>query len=342
MNKAKQFHIPGKLFLAGEYAVTLPGQPAIIAPVDRGLTIEVQTNPDKQASLSLLSDQYEGAYQTNWAEVKNIQSADLATGSWTFVRAALAIFMQGNTDLDFTELPAIQLTISSSMKAKEGKLGLGSSAAVTVAVTMALHAAFRPAVDRMAVFKEAAFAHYLVQRSGSLGDLATAAFNQTIYYQAPKWLSDTKDFGPEDFSQLDWSMLAIQALDWPKDWSFAIVASRQPASTRKALGKNTDLTKLLTPSKEAVMAVKEAIEGKDYDAFKQALVANQKALIDVLPADYQTKKLHDLLTLLKQLDLAGKISGAGFGDNGFVVGDDCHSLFPMKTAARTADLTVIQ
>ncbi|MBS9335865.1 mevalonate kinase [Fructobacillus papyrifericola] len=341
MNNKHRFHIPGKLFLAGEYAVTKPGQPAVLTPVDRGLQIEANLSAGSTGQIILRSDQYEAAYQTSWAAVSAIRAADLETGSWTFVRAAMAVFYQSQQQLDFDNLPTVELTISSSMKAKEGKLGLGSSAAVTVAIVLALHAAHLEDDDRLAVFKEAAFAHYLVQGSGSLGDIATAAFNQTIFYQAPAWLADQKAFEPSDFTNLDWSLLAIDALEWPSNWSFAIVASRQPASTRKALAQKIDLAPLFEPSKKAVLAVKQAIEASDYEALKKALNENQQLLIETLPEGYQTEKLATFLQLLDRLDLAGKISGAGFGDNGFVVGDQAHSLFPMKTAARVAGLTVI-
>ena len=32
-------HVPGKLFIAGEYAVVNPGEPAILAAVDLGISV---------------------------------------------------------------------------------------------------------------------------------------------------------------------------------------------------------------------------------------------------------------------------------------------------------------
>ncbi|MDD9139279.1 phosphomevalonate kinase [Fructobacillus sp. CRL 2054] len=343
MNKPLHITVPGKLFLAGEYAVTTPGQPAIIAAVDRGMTVDIHTNTTTN-QIILESDQYEAPYQTNWDKVQAISTADLATGSWTFIRAALAVFHQAQQQLfsaGAKPLHTVTLSIRSTMKSKEGKLGLGSSAAVTVAIIKALHESLLADDNPTAVFKEAAFAHYLVQGSGSLGDIATATYNQSIFYQAPAWLAEKKDWQIADYDNLDWSKMDVTPLNWPSGWTFQIVASRQPASTRKALAKNTDLSELLPASKKAVEAAKLAIQDKDYDAFKKALEANQEALITTLPAGYQTEKLATFLSIIKRLNLAGKISGAGFGDNGFVVGDDEHCLLPVKTAARTAGLSVI-
>ncbi|MFC4760658.1 mevalonate kinase [Fructobacillus durionis] len=345
MNNSLHITVPGKLFLAGEYAVTTPGQPAIIAAVDRGMTVDIHTDsPESTNQIILQSDQYEAPYQTNWKKVQAITTADLATGSWTFIRAALAVFHQAHQELFLDgekPLPTVTLLIRSTMKSKEGKLGLGSSAAVTVAIIKALHASLLEDNNPSSVFKEAAFAHYLVQGSGSLGDIATAAYDQSICYQAPVWLAEKKIWQISDYKTLDWSEMAVTPLNWPAGWTFQIVASRQPASTRKALAKTTDLSELLSASKKAVEAAKSAIQAEDYDGFKKALKDNQEALVEALPDDYQTEKLATFLAIIKRLDLAGKISGAGFGDNGFVVGNDEHSLLPVKTAARTAGLSVI-
>ncbi|MBS9334813.1 hypothetical protein LQZ24_02005 [Fructobacillus sp. M1-13] len=343
MNKPLRLQIPGKLFLAGEYAVTTPGQPALLRPVDRGMVIEASLQEEQSGQITLYSDQFEEAEKTSWSALSVQNEQALKEDNWSFTKVALQLFQEAQSQLSLKERPGIKLTIRSQMTSQEGKLGLGSSAAVTVAIIMALHQVYLPKKEnnQRAIFKEAAFAHYFVQGSGSLGDIATATYQKTIFYQAPIWIKEKRQWQLQDFHTLDWSNLQIKSLDWPKSWSFAIVATHEPASTKKALAKESDKEALLEPSKTAVMAAKNAIEEADYDALKSALKENQKALKAHLPKGYVTEKLQDFLTITNRLDLAGKISGAGFGDNGFVVGNETHSLFPMKTAARKAALTII-
>lgn len=343
MNNTTQIKVPGKLFLAGEYAVTTPGQPALIKEVNRGINLTLTSdNTSLHGQISLQSSQYQAAFNTDWSAVSSITSQALKTGSWTFVRAALAVFMEAHSDLHWSALPNVTLFIHSTMKDSSGKLGLGSSAAVTVAVVKSLHTAFLATVNPLTVFKEAAFAHYLVQGSGSLGDIATAAYGNTIYYQSPGWLAEKKAWCLSDFTKIDWKQLVIKPVTWPKDWSFAIIASSEPASTRKALAKQTDLSKLLPQSKAAVEKAYKALVANNYNDFRTALNENQKALLNTLPEGYETKKLASFLQIIKRLELAGKISGAGFGDNGFVVGNQDHSLFPVRTASRFAGLHFIE
>ncbi|CAK1249048.1 mevalonate kinase family protein [Fructobacillus fructosus] len=343
MNKHERIHAPGKLFLAGEYAVTVPGQPALITVINRGITIDFTVSKSTaKGQITLSSSEYQSTFQTDWATVSNYNRQSLQTGSWTFIKAALAVFKQAHPSLDFGTLPNVELDISSTMKNSTGKLGLGSSAAVTVAIVKAMHTAFLTTVDPLAVFKEAAFAHYLVQGSGSLGDIAASAFAAPIYYQSPAWIALEKEWLLTDFTSLDWQHLKIEKINWASGWSFAIIASSEPASTRKALANHNDLKGLLEPSRKAVQSAFHSLLEQDYAAFRLALAQNQSALIQQLPEGYQTAKLAAFLHIIERLNIAGKISGAGFGDNGFVVGNDQHSLFPVRTAIRLAGLHLIE
>ncbi|MCO0831616.1 hypothetical protein NFX39_00705 [Fructobacillus sp. W13] len=377
MNKEVRLTIPGKLFLAGEYAVTTPGQPALIAAVDHGMTIKgtlvevsdvlytskpnksgvltkgakqnnlnqqsVQTTPSSSEPLdfsvnrswddshiTVHSEQFDEPLQVSVPTIASWSTQDIKENTWAFVKAALAIVVFEHGDWFKQQASEITLAIHSEMKTAEGKLGLGSSAAVTVAVVSALHRLFASqqagdeTVDAKdaklkAIFKEAAFAHYLVQGSGSLGDLAASSHTGLIYYQAPAWIKQVhaRNLTLADFKTLDWTNLAIKKLNWPNSWQLSILATKEPASTKKALGKKVDRGELLPHSANAVQKAKAAFEAADYDALKQALDQNQDALVDALPAEYLTSRLKAFLALKNDYSLAGKVSGAGFGDNGF-------------------------
>ncbi|CAK1222240.1 phosphomevalonate kinase [Fructobacillus evanidus] len=322
--KTTTVKIPGKLFLAGEYAVTKPGQPALLAAVDRGLTIRVEeTDRLMPGSLVVKSDAMPEPLVLTWSALADLtqETSDSFLGSWSFVKAALVLFYQEHLNLQLTQQPGLSLTISSQMAVDHNKLGLGSSAAVSVAIIKGLVAYFNLEDRLPAIFRQAAFAHYFIQGSGSLGDLASATFTGVIFYQAPNWLNqvDSKTLTLADFSKLDWSNLAIKPLPWPKNWQIGIVATFQPASTKKALAKGFWQTDFARQSKEAVTKAALAIENHDYHGLMQGLKNNQDLLRKALPTGYLTPALSQFLTLLGQRGLAGKVSGAGYGDNGFVV-----------------------
>src|SRR5699024_9680497 len=44
-------HAPGKLFVAGEYAVTEPGHDSLVVAVDRYLSVDIQSNPYNRLDL---------------------------------------------------------------------------------------------------------------------------------------------------------------------------------------------------------------------------------------------------------------------------------------------------
>ncbi|MBS9339095.1 hypothetical protein G6R29_05605 [Fructobacillus sp. M2-14] len=333
MNKIVKLTIPGKLFLAGEYAVTTPGQPALIAAVDHGMTIEgtlkipvpttpaskVRPEPGPLGTVSIHSEQFEEPLQERFQTIASWSTEDIKESTWAFVKAALAIVVAEHPAW-FKEEPTVELRIHSEMKTAEGKLGLGSSAAVTVAVVFALHRLFEgDKADKMTIFKEAAFAHFLVQASGSLGDIATSSHTGLIYYQAPAWIKkvNPRDMSVSDFRSLDWTNMAVKRLNWPANWQLHILATKEPASTKKALAKKLNRSELLPQSANAVQRAKSAFEQTDYQALKQALAKNQMALIEALPAEYLTARLTAFIELMNDFNLAGKVSGAGFGDNGF-------------------------
>ncbi|GAP00173.1 phosphomevalonate kinase [Fructobacillus ficulneus] len=317
--------IPGKLFLAGEYAVTKPGQPALVVAVDQGMAISLDANPHGMpGTITVQSNTLPTDLDLAWANLNSLTnvSSSALTGKWSFVQAALVLFFQehGQT-LDLTHQPSLKIQIESQMEVADQKLGLGSSAAVTVATIRGLATYFDLPDDRLAQFKEAAWAHYFVQGSGSLGDVASATFTGLITYQAPAWLAtiSAETAALADFANLDWSDLAITPLAWPKDWQLALIATYQPASTQKALAKGFWRADFADQSRHWVTAAQTAFEDQNYSALQHALQGNQDLLVQTLPTGYLTPALTALTRVLRDLNLAGKVSGAGYGDNGFAI-----------------------
>ena len=160
---------PGKLILTGEYAV-LEGAPAIVVAVDRRAIARRNALP-RGSSPFLLAVADEIAARRG--------ASDPAT------RAAMEISVDSAAFYDTVSGARIPATVVAELATDRTKLGLGSSAAVTVAATaLALGSA-----DRHLVLEIAQAAHARAQgprgSRGSGADIAASVFGGTIVFSRP-------------------------------------------------------------------------------------------------------------------------------------------------------------
>src|SRR5699024_10116891 len=122
---------PGKLFIAGEYAVVDPGNPAILLAVDRYLTVRAERRSGPGRVFS-------SAYPAPREWRRRGHGAAFADGSTDYLTAAIGAVEELR---ETRGLPpaSYDLHIASELTAGEGrKLGIGSSGAVVVATIDAL------------------------------------------------------------------------------------------------------------------------------------------------------------------------------------------------------------
>ncbi|GBG96468.1 mevalonate kinase family protein [Lactococcus termiticola] len=279
--------IPGKLFVAGEYAVTRSNGKAICVAVETGLKVRIS---ERQGHSRL---------RTNVPLADHdflINAFEIEAGGWAFALTALQKTLKASGRQGFPELG---IEIDSPLGYGEDKTGYGSSAAVVVAVVQAVNSFLGLGLDQKACFEIAGRAHREVQGSGSMGDVASILTGGLMAYQSPD----------ADFQNWKIDSLLLPA------WETYIV------KTGKSV-KTGDKLKIALPegfferSDQLVEELARAIQTADFEAFKLALIENQALLIDSLPEAYLTDKLSLALeTLNKETDLVAKVSGSGFGEN---------------------------
>lgn len=127
---------PGKLLLAGEYAV-LDGAPGLVMAVDRRARVSLEPSPDKRWHLTSLQDRSRKGSFTFGNDGHPQWRNRAEQGTFALVDTVLR-----NLDLlALASLPAFSLVLDTTEFFESGgnqKLGLGSSAALTVALTDAL------------------------------------------------------------------------------------------------------------------------------------------------------------------------------------------------------------
>ena len=133
---------PGKLVLLGEYAV-LFGHPAVVAAVDRRARVVLETADGDTCAVTApgISDRPTGFDWDRGIGFRWSDPHDEAAARLVLVERLLgALVDAGLADPD--GLPAVAMTLDTREffaegSGRQGKLGLGSSAALTVAITEA-------------------------------------------------------------------------------------------------------------------------------------------------------------------------------------------------------------
>ena len=235
-----QASAPGKLYIAGEYAV-VDGAAAIAVAVNRYVTITIEdenlqltTTPRKNyygiitsknekykpllwtrsltQAIAILDDEHDAStYSGALTDATPGTEAERSAKYYAYVLAAMRVVdaYARECDAPNMERRLYNLHVDSELDdAKSGrKYGLGSSAAVTVATVRALCEWYGLSVSTPTIAKLALIVSSKVAKSGSGGDVAASAYGGWIMYRAynREWLGaelTLVESGESSFSKL--------------------------------------------------------------------------------------------------------------------------------------------
>jgi phosphomevalonate kinase len=326
--------VPGKLLIAGEYAVLEPNQQAIVVAVDRFITAYIEPSIQNQLSIPKY-----GLEPITWDMGNKFIHSDQRL---RFIQNSINVVNQYLQEKSVTLRP-FHLTIKSELDdhATGKKYGLGSSAAVVVAVISAiltLHNEGKIEPQLTHIFKLAAIAHLKTQKSGSGVDIAASTFGGWLAYSSfnPQWVGNELSRRKSlcKLVEKPWPNLSITALNPPPKLKLSVGWTKESARTAPMISKvkkyreqNQDsYTRFLEKSSFAVNQMIKSFEKKDCDAAILSLTQNRKAL-QILNEEaeitIETEKLESLCNCAEKFG-SGKSSGAGGGDCGiaFTTGDE--------------------
>jgi phosphomevalonate kinase len=281
---------PGKAILCGEYAV-LHGAPAVSVAVDR--CVKAWIAPGKGTALSPFLV----------AALERVAKALASEG-----HDVSSLLQSGAVGVDSTAL-------------YEGaqKLGLGSSAAVTVA---AVGAAFRQVgkslEDSRHIFELADEAHAVAQGTRGSGiDVATSVYGGAIRFQRKDGRAQITPVDLPDGVRLTFVFDGSSASTPQLIQKVKALAESQPARHQAAIGR------LISQSHAFVAALDDADAPQLIRAVESYHEAMQH-LGDAAGCEIVTRAHAQLAALARRHGGAGKPSGAGGGDLGvaFTVGAD--------------------
>lgn len=235
-----QASAPGKLYIAGEYAV-VDGAAAIAVAVNRYVTITIEdenlqltTTPRKNyygiitsknekykpllwtrsltQAIAILDDEHDAStYSGALTDATPGTEAERSAKYYAYVLAAMRVVdaYARECNAPNMERRLYNLHVDSELDdAKSGrKYGLGSSAAVTVATVRALCEWYGLSVSTPTIAKLALIVSSTVAKSGSGGDVAASAYGGWIMYRAynREWLGaelTLVESGESSFSKL--------------------------------------------------------------------------------------------------------------------------------------------
>ncbi|MBP2478558.1 ERG8-type phosphomevalonate kinase [Crossiella equi] len=315
---------PGKLFVVGEYAVLEPGSPAVLAAVDREVTVAVAPGEDDLVVVSDLAGMS--------VRLSRTASGFPADAQPRPVVAAVEIVAELLTELG-AALPPVELTIHSGLHEDGTKFGLGSSGAVTVATIDALLAYCGVSLETEERYRLALLAAARLDPRASGGDLATSTWGGWLLYRAPDRaavLALARRKGLCEALRAPWPDFEVRRLPPPRELAVLVGWTGHPASTsEKVAGGSVPVWRGTAAHREFVRrsdacatAVADALDRGD-DA---AVLAQVRAARELLAqADGQgglgifTDGLTALCEAAEALGGAAKPSGAGGGDCGIAL-----------------------
>lgn len=328
---------PGKLYIAGEYAVVKNGYPAILVALDQFVTCTITESAREVGQI--ISKQYANN-QLSWRRLGDRMVVDKRDNPFSYILSAIKVTEEYARSFE-RELRIYDMHIDSQLDSANGrKYGLGSSAAVTVATVKALCHFYHLPVTKDEIFKLAAIAHFAVQGNGSLGDVAASVYGGWISYHSfdRQWLAQQRKYlNLKELIDLPWPDLKIEPLVAPKDLELLIGWTGKPASTSQLVDKislfkarqQDEYHRFLDDSKACIQRMVDGFHHQDLEVIKREIRYNRN-LLKRLGAnsgvDIETPVLNRLCQIAEKFGGAAKTSGAGGGDCG-IVAIDRHANF---------------
>lgn len=269
---------PGSIMLMGEHAV-LHGQLALVAAVNVYVTVSLSHRSDDQ----IFIDCQFGQYQTS---IKHC----LAKPPFDVVMAAISNFKQQlptgfNLSIDSSRMPTAK--------------GIGSSTAVTVAVTAALLQWLHAHCDMDQCFQLALQAIRHQQGSCSGADVAASVYGGVLAYC------------PMPFQ--------LTPLNWHPDWVLLYTGAKMKTAKvvehvqRQFADRPKVLQALYQNIGQTVEVAASALQAGDLDTLYEAIKQNQDYMEQLGLCNLAIDQI--LAFFSDQHDIkAAKISGAGLGD----------------------------
>ncbi|WP_030857835.1 phosphomevalonate kinase [Streptomyces sp. NRRL S-37] len=327
---------PGKLFVAGEYAVMEPGNPAILVAVDRHVTVTV-TGPAEEG-VEITSDLGPCGARLRWRDGRlgpyGTDDGQDGGARLAHVTSAIETVARLLTERGLPA-PVFGMSVESGLHDAGTKYGLGSSGAVTVATVAAVAAFCGLTLSDEERFRLALLATAEIDPKGSGGDLAASTWGGWIAYRAPDRAAVrdlARDRGVEEALRAPWPGFGVRRLPAPEGLSLEVGWTGSPASTaalvsgphRRPWRGTAAHQRFVRTTTDCVRTAIDALERGDGRRLQEQIRRARRELAlldDEVALGVFTPRLTALCEAAEAVGAAAKPSGAGGGDCGIALLD---------------------
>jgi phosphomevalonate kinase len=332
------FSAPGKQFVCGEWAILELGTRGIVAAVNK----RVHALVEESDSIGISIDDFgikDMKADFNGSKLVFSQDVSMIKDKLQFIKEAIEISLMF---LEEQKIPLqnfairtwgedVQLEINGQKK----KIGFGSSAAATVAVTAAILNFHSYNASKEEIYKLSTIAHYYAQgKVGSAFDVAASTYGGVFVYSRfdPQWLVEKIERRTplSVITRDEWPDMLVENLDIPEDFILLIGWTGDSFSTSAAIKQMNEMKKgneatyraLIENIQEKSQGAIDAWKAGDRKAFMRCLNENElclRNLGDWAGIPIETPELRTLHEIAMRHGAAGKLSGSGGGDCGIAV-----------------------
>ena len=346
---------PGKLMIAGEWAVLEPGNPAIVAAVNKRVHCKILESKRIEIELKDFSIRSSSVFKNNNLEFTTKLTEEEKKKS-IFTKTAIETTLRYLGKHKSFKI----ITWGENTTIKGKKIGFGSSAAATVAIIASLFAFnnhdIKSRKGKDLIYKLAAISHYNAQgKTGSSFDIAASTYGGIFSYIRfdPVWLEEKiKENKIQDIMKKDWPGFHIEELGTPEDLSLIVVWTGKESNTREMIRKMNDFLKrnpveyctIYDKIANNVYEIIDAWNEEDKDRIigllrKNALILRE--LTNKSKINIETIELRKIGEISEKYGGAGKLSGAGGGDCGIVVCFNTRIMKKITEALKKEGLEII-
>jgi len=355
---------PGKLFIAGEWAILEQGNAGLVGAVNKRVHAQLEEQPSEgpQPAVSISIDDFAITGRKAQFDGKHLMfSPELSEEEkpkFKFIKEAIETalqYVQPQASLKSFSIRTWGELSQIEVDGQTKKVGFGSSASAVVATIAGIFELHGLHLERHKeqIFKLAAAAHYFAQgKLGSCFDIAASTYGGVFSYVAPNLKAVGEQMASKTVKAVvdgHWPLLHITPLEVPDDFCLAVGWTKQSASTTdmiKALNvwKETNIgpyNSVMERISEVIDRILQAWRAKDRERILALVKENRAALAELTQLSgvpIETEDLRKLAEIADQTGAAGKLSGAGGGDCGIALCFDSRIAESVKAAWQEAGL----
>jgi phosphomevalonate kinase len=328
---------PGKICIAGEWAVLDVGNPLIASAVEKRVFSKIEKSEDEFIHVSIkdfnikdlkaVFDKNELIFKKELTKKERKQTA--------FIKSAIETSLEYLRKKAFFNIE----TWGQETTIKTGKdmesIGFGSSAASTVAVISGIFKFFGKTLEKEIIYKLSAISHYFAQgKAGSGFDIACSVFGGIIVYKRfdPDWLIKQFKDGKElrEIVEMKWPGFYIESLKVLSDLNLLLGWTGESSSTSEMVKQfnewkkdnEIEYKKIFKRIRDLVEDLIKAWKAEDKGRILEFLKKDEiylRELGEKSGLNIETENLATLSNIANKNRGAGKLSGAGGGDCGIAI-----------------------